>query len=239
MRELIAASPEALFATLMATEPARPFVTFYDEGSGERAELSVRSLANWVAKTHFLLSDELALGVGDAAYVDLPADWITVPVLLGCWSAGLEVLTSPEAAAVAFAPAPVEGVADAYAIAPGVLTRSFGAEPPPDGMADYVAAVRPQPDAWASVQQPAAAADPALDGMARSDLVAKAQTRAGELGLEPAARIVTTREWRGADDWVDTLLAPLAVGGSLVLVRGATPEVLARRADQERAVPVE
>ena len=236
---MIAASPEALFATLMATEPARPFVTFYDEGSGERAELSVRSLANWVAKTHFLLTDELALGVGDAAYVDLPADWISVPILLGCWSAGLEVVTVPDTAAVAFAPAPVAGIADVYAVAPGVLTRSFGASAPPDGVADYVAAVRPQPDAWATVRAPASAADPALDGMPRSDLVAKAQTRAGELGLAPAARIVTTREWRRADDWIDTLLAPLAVGGSMVLVRAATPEVLARRAEQERAVPVE
>lgn len=239
MRQLIAASPEALFSTLIATEPARPFVTFYDEATGERAELSVRSLANWVAKTHYLLIDELALGVGDAAYVDLPADWITVPILLGCWSAGLEVVTAPDRAAVAFTLAAVPGVADGYAIALGVLTRSFGAVPLPDGLADYVAAVRPQPDAWATVQHPATAADPALDGMARSDLVAKAQTRAGELGLEPAARIVTTREWRSADDWVDTLLAPLAVGGSVVLVRGATPEVLGRRAEQERAVPVE
>src|SRR5215475_1860095 len=95
-------SPEALFAALVSSVASRPFVTFYDEGSGERAELSVRSLANWVAKTHFLLSDELALGVGDTAFVDLPADWIAVPILLGCWSAGLEVVSTPDGAAVSF-----------------------------------------------------------------------------------------------------------------------------------------
>ena len=80
---------EALFATLLAEQPSRPFVTFYDDATGERVELSARSLANWVAKTHFLLLDELGLGVGDTALVALPADWITVPILLGCWSAGL------------------------------------------------------------------------------------------------------------------------------------------------------
>jgi uncharacterized protein (TIGR03089 family) len=227
-------SPEALFAALMAAEPSRPFVTVYDEGTGERTELSVRSLANWVAKTHFLLSDELALGVGDAAYVALPADWISVPILLGSWSAGLEIVTSPDRAAVAFAGAPVPGGPDVYAIALGALTRSF-AGAPPDGVADYVAAVRPQSDTWTAVHPPASPTDPALDGVSRADLVAKAQARAGELGLPSAARIITSRGWHSARDWVDTLLAPLTVGGSLVIVRGASPDVLARRAEQERA----
>ncbi len=72
-------SPEALFAAVLAAQPAQPLVTFYDEARGERSELSARSLGNWVAKTHFLLSDELGLGAGDAAFVDLPAHWISVP----------------------------------------------------------------------------------------------------------------------------------------------------------------
>jgi uncharacterized protein (TIGR03089 family) len=232
------ATPEALFGALVSSAPARPFVTFYDDspsGTGERTELSVRSLANWVAKTHFLLTDELALGVGDAAYVDLPADWISVPILLGAWSAGLEVVSSPERAAVAFVGPAVTDVPDVYAIAPGSLSRSFAAAAPPGGAGDYVSAVRPQPDAWTAVHPPASPADPALDGVSRSDLVAKAQARAGELGLAPSARIITAREWRAPDDWVDTLLVPLAVGGSLVIVRGGSPEVVRRRAEQERA----
>ena len=66
-------SPEALFDRLLAADPGRPFVTYYDEASGERSELSRKSLANWVAKTHFLLVDELGLGVGDTAVIALPA----------------------------------------------------------------------------------------------------------------------------------------------------------------------
>ncbi|HEY3717566.1 MAG TPA: TIGR03089 family protein [Jatrophihabitantaceae bacterium] len=232
------ATPEALFAALVSSAPARPFVTFYDDspsGSGERTELSVRSLANWVAKTHFLLTDELALGVGDAAYLNLPADWISIPILLGAWSAGLEVVSSSERAAVAFTSTPVTDVPDVYTIALGSLSRSFGATAPPGGAADYVSAVRPQPDAWTAVHPPASPSDPALDGVSRSDLVAKAQARAGEFGLAPSARIITAREWQDPHDWIDTLLVPLAVGGSLVIVRGASPEVVRRRAEQERA----
>ena len=72
-------TPEALFDRLLADDPGRPFVTYYDEASGERAELSRKSLANWVAKTHFLLQDELGLGVGDTALIALPPHWISVP----------------------------------------------------------------------------------------------------------------------------------------------------------------
>lgn len=223
------ASPEALFAALVSATPARPFVTFYDEGSGERTELSVRSLANWVAKTHFLLTDELALGVGDAAQVDLPVHWIAVPVLLGCWTAGLEVVTDADGAAVAFvAGSPSSGIADTYAVALDSAARGFGAAPPP-GTSDYVAAVRPQQDAWTTVHSPASPGDPALDGASRADVVARARERADELDVAAGARVLTTR-----DDWLDALLVPLAVGGSLVIVRNAGADVVARRAEQER-----
>jgi uncharacterized protein (TIGR03089 family) len=227
------ASPEALFAALVSTAASRPFVTFYDESSGERTELSVRSLANWVAKTHFLLTDELALGVGDAAHVDLPLHWISVPVLLGCWTAGLEVVTDPDDAAVAFvAGSPPAGPADAYAVALDSAARGFG-DAPPAGTSDYVGAVRPQPDAWTTVRPPASAADPALDGTSRADVVARARVRAGELGLAAGARILVTR-----DGWLDALLVPLAVGGSVLIVRNAGPDVVARRAEQERVSQV-
>jgi uncharacterized protein (TIGR03089 family) len=227
------ASPEALFAALVSTVPSRPFVTFYDEGRGERTELSVRSLANWVAKTHFLLTDELALGVGDSAFIDLPVHWIAVPVLLGCWSAGLEVVTDPGGAAVAFgAGSSPSGPADTYAVALDSAARGFGGAPPA-GTSDYVVAVRPLPDAWPTVHSPASPSDAALDGASRADVVARARARADELGLAAGARVLVT-----GDDWLDALLVPLAVGGSLVIVRNAGPDAVARRAEQERVSQV-
>ena len=82
-------SPEALFDRLLRTDPSVPLLTFYDDSTGERAELSAKSLGNWVAKTHFLLLDALGLSVGEQAAVRLPVHWLAAPILLGCWFAGL------------------------------------------------------------------------------------------------------------------------------------------------------
>ena len=56
----------ALLAELLRTDPGRPLVTFYDDRSGERTELSVTTFANWVAKTSSLLVEEFDLERGDA-----------------------------------------------------------------------------------------------------------------------------------------------------------------------------
>jgi uncharacterized protein (TIGR03089 family) len=232
-------TPEQLFDAVLTAGPSRPFVTFYDEASGERSELSARSLGNWVAKTHFLLMDELGLGVGDAAFVALPAHWISVPALLGCCTAGLTLTDSPDEAAVAFvAPetaAAATAVPDVFAVAPQSAAVGFG-DAVPTGTADYVAAVRPQPDRWPTVQFPAGDADPGWGELSRGEIVARARQRAQELGVGAGARVLTARDWSTRDDWLDTVFVPLAVGGSVVFVRNAAGEdVLERRAAQERA----
>lgn len=232
-------TPEQLFGDLLAAEPGRPFVTYYDEATGERSELSVKSLANWVAKTHFLLIDELGLGVGDIAFIDLPAHWISVPAVLGALTAGLALSDDAADAAVAFVqPSSVEaatGVADVYSIAPSSAAVGLG-DDVPEGVADFVASVRPQADAWAGVRFGAGATDPCLDGRNRAEVVSWAQARALELGVGAGARVLSTREWAGPLDWLDTLLVPLVAGGSIVYVRNAPDDdVIARRMSQERA----
>jgi uncharacterized protein (TIGR03089 family) len=232
-------TPERCFADLLAAEPGRPFVTYYDEASGERSELSVRSLANWVAKTHFLLIDELGLGAGDAALIALPAHWISVPAVLGCLTAGLALTDDSSAAAVAFAqPATASaaaGVPDVYLVAPQSAAVGLR-DNVPAGTADYVTAVRPQADAWAGVRFGADAGDPCLAGRNRADVVDWAHSRAAELGVAAGARVLATRDWDGPSDWLDTLLVPLVMGGSIVYVRNAPDdEVITRRMAQERA----
>ena len=67
---------------------SRPLVTFYDDATGERVELSVVTYANWVAKTAGLLEDELMIERGCTALLDLPTHWLG-PVWLGAlWSLG-------------------------------------------------------------------------------------------------------------------------------------------------------
>lgn len=229
---------EQHFADLLAAEPGRPFITFYDEATGERSELSTKSLANWVAKTHHLLGDELGLGAGGTALVALPAHWISVPAVLGCLTAGLALTASDSRADVAFVgPAGLPaaaGIPDVYAVAPESAAVGFRGEPPA-GAQDYVAAVRPQEDKWPGVRFGAGADDPGLVDLSRAELAARASDRAAELGLSRGARVLTTRDWDGPAAWLDTLFAPLAVGGSLVYVRNcADPAVLDRRAAQER-----
>lgn len=230
-------TPEGRFAQLLAADPSRPFVTYYDEATGERAELSTKSLANWVAKTHHLLTDELGMGVGDTALLALPPHWISVPVLLGCLSAGLALTTGAGGDVGFFAPAtirPGDGLLDRYVIAPESAAVGFR-DAVPGGATDYVAAVRPQADAWAGVHMPAGGDDPCLPGRSRAATLKHATARAAQLGLTERGRLLTTRDWETPDDWIDAVLAPLAVGGSTVLVRNCTDEgVLTRRAAQER-----
>ncbi|HEY2043736.1 MAG TPA: TIGR03089 family protein [Jatrophihabitans sp.] len=234
MRE---ASPESLFAARLADDPARPLLTFYDDETGERAELSAKSLANWVAKTHFLLLDEVGSAVGDRAFVSLPVHWLAAPVLFGCWFAGLEVVSSPAGADVAFgdvgglATVDLSGVSESYAVS--LLSMARSAEPP-SGMSDYAAAVRPQPDSWAGVHAQARPTDAALDGLSRSDLAASAEAAAAELGLGPGGRLLWTSTSFGPSDWVSALLAPLTVGGSSVLIRHGDPAERDARASSER-----
>jgi len=236
-------TPEQLFADLLATEPARPFVTSYDESTGERAELSAKSLSNWVVKTYHLLTAELGLGVGDGALLALPAHWLTPAPLLGVLCAGLSLTTDPAAAEVAFVVpgtlATADGVPEVYALDVAAAAVGLGADAPDgavDSVRDYVSAVRPHEDKWPSVHLAGADDDPCLPGLTRAEVVERARARAAELGLEPGARLLTTRDWTGPEDWIDTLLAPLAVRGSVVYVRNCLSEqVLARRLSQERA----
>ena len=65
----------AILDPLMAANPAGPRITYYDDATGERIELSTATLANWAAKTANLLRDELGAGPGSRVAVLLPAHW--------------------------------------------------------------------------------------------------------------------------------------------------------------------
>jgi uncharacterized protein (TIGR03089 family) len=87
----------------ISTDGGSPLITFYDDATGERIELSAVTLDNWVAKTANLLVDGLGLGPGDTAAVVLPLHWLTPVVALGCLAAGLRLDSAEETdAAVVF-----------------------------------------------------------------------------------------------------------------------------------------
>jgi TIGR03089 family protein len=228
-----------------ATVDARrdqPLITYYDDATGERTELSGATLANWVAKTANLLVDGLGLGPGQVAAVRLPPHWQTAAVLLGCWAAGLTVdLTGDRRADVAFVGPPFLAPAadgspfsapeadEVYALALDPLGQPFRPGPPP-GTADFIVEMRPHGDRLSFVattpDQVALA-----DGPRHAELVAQAR----RVGIPESARVLIDAD--AFPDPVVWLAAPLVVGTSVVACRHLDPTRLPGRLATERAVP--
>src|SRR3954454_11291772 len=80
--------PQA-FSESVRRDPTTPLLTWYDDATGDRTELSGATLDNWVSKTANLLVDGLGLGSGDTAAVLLPPHWQTAAIVLGVSSADL------------------------------------------------------------------------------------------------------------------------------------------------------
>jgi len=101
----------------------RPLLTWYDDATGERIELSVATAANWAVKTANLLLDE---GVEVVRLV--PGEhWLAAVVALGAWTAGTAVGDDGD---------PLPG--DPQQFMTTVLAQPdalMGAPPPPDATA--------------------------------------------------------------------------------------------------------
>ncbi|MFZ2503342.1 MAG: TIGR03089 family protein, partial [Nocardioides sp.] len=82
--------PEAL-GVLRRSAAARPLLTYYDQGTGERTELSGATFDNWVAKTASYLTEELDLERGESLGVDLPCHWMSAIFAAAAWSLGVVV----------------------------------------------------------------------------------------------------------------------------------------------------
>ncbi|MGH8895732.1 MAG: TIGR03089 family protein [Egibacteraceae bacterium] len=72
-----------------------PFLTFYDDRSGERTELSYATFDNWVAKTANLLSEEFEAGRATRVAVALRTHWTAVVVAFAAWRVGACVAPIP------------------------------------------------------------------------------------------------------------------------------------------------
>lgn len=220
-----------VFADAIATDPTRPVLTWYDDATGERTELSGATLANWVAKTANLLVDEVALAPGDTAAVLLPPHWQTAAVLLGCWSAKLTVVDTPGPVDVLFAAA--HGIDEAvtwsagerYALALDPFARPMREVPP--GFVDFVSSVRGHGDHFTPYPS---------GGDADAELLTRAEARAGELCLTSGDRVlIDTGRYPDPIDW---LLAPLTAGATLIPCANLDPSRLNARTASEKVTRV-
>ena len=98
--------------------------------------------------------------------------------------------------------------------------------PVPAGGLDAGAEVLGQPDDLVA-DEPPGPDTAATDDHDHAGLLAAARERAHALGLGEGARLATDVGPSSRDGLVDTVLAPLVVGGSLVLLTAADPAALA------------
>ncbi|MFF5084093.1 TIGR03089 family protein [Actinoplanes sp. NPDC000266] len=223
--------PQVL-AAAVRNDPASPLLTFYDDASGDRTELSGATLDNWVSKTANLLVDGLGLGNGDTAAVQLPPHWQTAAVLLGVWSAGLAAETGDTESADVVVTTPGQTSAtkapDRYAT--GLLPFAMPLRELPAGFADFVLEVRQHGDYFPG--QPVAPDDRALDGRTHREVLAEAAAK----GIPAGARVLIDAGRH--PDPVTWLLAPLVAGASVVLCANLDPAKTAARAESEKVTLV-
>lgn len=224
----------AILDPLMASDPAGPRITYYDDATGERIELSTATLWNWAAKTGNLLRDELGAGPSSRVAVLLPAHWQTAAVLFGIWWIGAEVVTAGEAD-IALCTADRLGEAD-DAVGLGeiaVLSLDPFGKPAPDlpvGVTDYATAVRVHGDQITPERHPGTA----LDGRSVADVLSGASAAAAAQGVTAEDRVMSTAPWRTPDELIANLLAVFSIGASLVQVTNPDPAAMDRRRQTEK-----
>src|SRR4051812_47559121 len=89
----------ALVGCGAVSENERALLTYCDDLTGERVELSEAALAGWVSRTVGMLRGGCGLDAGDRMGVLLPPHWQTAAIVLGGWSAGLAISFRPLATA--------------------------------------------------------------------------------------------------------------------------------------------
>ncbi|MEV6633933.1 TIGR03089 family protein [Actinoplanes sp. NPDC051470] len=219
----------AAFADAVRRDATAPLITYYDDHSGERVELSGATLDNWVSKTANLLVDGVGLGQGDTVAVVLPPHWQAAAITLGAFTAGLAVDLGSD-------PQPVEAVftslelterASAWPTSEryvtGLLPFALGLHTPPPGFVDYPTEVRTHGDHFRPIQ-PVLANDAALAGpmeMSHEDLAEAATARAEELGLKAGDRVLV--DAFAHPDPLDWLFAPIQRGATVVLCVNLDP----------------
>ncbi|HIV56552.1 MAG TPA: TIGR03089 family protein [Candidatus Stackebrandtia faecavium] len=238
----------ALYAAAAASDPARPFITFYDDATGERTELSYLTFDNWVSKTANMLCGGFDCEPEDTAHIDLPTHWLTAAITVGTWRAGL-TLTDAADADVAFHH---ESDAARLPKTPGTqrclvstLPLSIGLRDPEAKAAeqraeaiDFLSDVRGHGDDFMPItpvtQETSALQRPGGEDWTQASLIAAASARADELGISAGQRsMFTDPEYTVAGmDWI---LVPLVTQGSVVVSMNSNAVDLKARAESENA----
>ncbi|CAN5561291.1 TIGR03089 family protein [soil metagenome] len=228
-----------VLAARLRTDPGQPLVTFYDDATGERVELSVTTYANWVAKAASLLVDELDLERGDRLRIDLPPHWLGAVFVGAAWTAGLVLSDAEDPTAVVCGPgtlaawAPVADTTTVLACALRPMGVRF-AEPVPAGVHDVGVEIWSQPDAFVAYDPPTGSDAAQLFAGDRTTQAQVWETAAVGTLVTDGVRLLSEAN-PASPPGIATFTEPLLRGGSLVLVTRAERERLETTYVAERA----
>ena len=223
--------PADVLARMVAADPGRPRLTWYDDEpgptAGERIELSARVLANWVSKAANLLQDDAAAGPGTTVGLDLPAHWRSLYWALAAWSVGATVVVGEEASGadvlVTESPAAAAGHGgDTVLVALPALARSHPESGTAPGAVDEARELATHGDLFSPMSDPEVA-DVALATEA-------GDTAYGDVVAPEASWGDTPRIVLGGplEQVLRKSLAAWAADGSVVLVRGSRDDLAER-----------
>ncbi|HEY5836858.1 TIGR03089 family protein [Streptomyces sp.] len=224
-----AQTPAGLLADALRGDPGRPLITFYDDATGERVELSVATFGNWVAKTANLLQGDLGAEPGDRLALLLPAHWQTAVWVLAGFSAGVVVMPGgdpADAELVVSGPDTLEAARACRGERVALALRPLGGRfpQPPAGFADYAVEVPSQGDRFVPYT-PVAPDAPVLrlpgedEALTAAGVADRARESAAALGLTTGSRLLSGPAFDTWDGLAAGLLAPLAADASVVLCR--------------------
>lgn len=218
-------TPSQIVRAATQTDPGRPRLTWYDQDSGERVELSATSLNNWVDKTAHFLSSELGIGPGSRVSLSLPRHWLAAVSWLAVDLVGAQPVIGPDSTAdvAVIGPDDLKDLPandEVVAISLRPMGASFS-EPLPPPVRDFTLEVRSQPDLYPST------------GSGDAAVGHRASVQAKAWGLTKADRVAAAGPWESEDELVDSLLTPLAADGSVLWIRNPTVSGLVSLMDAE------
>jgi uncharacterized protein (TIGR03089 family) len=237
-----------------------PFLTYFDDTTGERTEFSYATFDNWVSKTANLLSEEFNAGRGSRVALAVGAHWTAVVTAFACWRIGAcvapvvweqddaapgEVVgrTRPDVV-VAWEELAADLAAQlaipTIAIGPGFSGRLTTAAPGAFPYADEVLAFGDDfDDPDVRLDDPALLVAP-THGSGASVVLDQGNLLAGALALEAWGelagddRLLSTDPLGPVDGLALCQLGPFVAGAASALVRNPDPRRLARRIRDER-----
>lgn len=223
-------SVPALLRERLRTSGPQPLLTFCDDATGERTELSYATLGNWAAKTANMLTEELGVGRGSRVALELGPHWAAPAIALGTWQVGAALADDGE---VRFAE---EDAPDADAVLVGRGLGGRLAAQPPGGVLGYAEDVLAFADDYDDPD--VADTDDALLAagvrLTQRNLLAAAAAFM-DWGVNAADRVLVMRPPASVDGLAFGLLGPLLAGGAAVVVHRPDPQRWWRHVAEERA----